>query len=154
MIDATTQPGFQSTPIITLDGMLAGPQTDGLDISAGASTIRGLVIDRFSGSGIHILGPGGNVIAGDIIGTDAAGDPGLGNGFDGVQIDESPDNTVGGTGNVIAGNGLVGVRITGAAASGNLILGNLIGTDPTGTRALGEPLRRHLHRRCPEQYDR
>ena len=137
VIDATTQPGFQSTPIVTLDGILAGPQTDGLDITAGATTIRGLVIDRFSGSGIVIQGPGGNVIAGDVIGTDAAGDPGLGNGFDGVEIDQSPDNTVGGTGDVIADNGLVGVRITGAAASGNVILGDLIGTDPTGTRAMG-----------------
>ena len=136
VIDGTTQPGFQSTPIVTLDGILAGPQTDGLDLIAGSTTIRGLVIDRFSGSGIHILGPGGNVIAGDIIGTDAAGDPGLGNAFDGVEINQSPDNTIG-TGDVIADNGLVGVRITGAAASGNVILGDLIGTDPTGTRALG-----------------
>ena len=137
VIDATTQPGYQSTPIVALDGRLAGPETDGLDITAGASTIRGLVIDRFSGSGIVILGPGGNTIAGDMIGTDAAGDRGLGNGFDGVQIDQSPNNTIGGPGDTIADNGLVGIRISGAAASGNVVLGNLIGTDPTGTRALG-----------------
>ncbi len=136
VIDATTQPGFQSTPIVTLKGSLAGPQTDGLEITAGATTIRGLVIDRFSGNGIVILGPGGNVIAGDLIGVDAAGDPGLGNGFDGVEINQSPNNTLG-TGDVIADNGLVGVRITGAAASGNVIVGDLIGTDPTGTKALG-----------------
>jgi titin len=136
-IDATTQPGYRSTPIVTLDGSLAGPQTDGLDLTAGASAVRGLVIDRFTGSGIMIVGPGGNVIASDIIGTDAAGDAGLGNAFDGVLIDQSPGNTVGGAGDVISDNGLVGVRIAGAAASGNAFVGDLIGTDPTGTRALG-----------------
>ena len=111
------------------------------------------MIDRFSASGIHVLGEGGNVIAGDIIGTDVAGDPGLGNGFDGILIDQSPGNMIGGSSNVIASNKLVGVRITGAASSGNVVLGNLIGTDPTGARP-GQRLRRRLHRRRGEQHHR
>jgi hypothetical protein len=136
-IDGTTQPGAQSTPIVILDGILAGPSSDGLDINSGPSTIRGLAIVRFSGDGILVQGNGGNVIEGNLIGTDAAGDAGLGNGFDGIAIDNSPNNTIGGLGNVLSDNGQVGLRIAGAAASGNLALGNLIGTDPSGTKPLG-----------------
>jgi CSLREA domain-containing protein len=49
VIDGTTQPGFAGSPIIELSGAIAGPAgADGLNITAGNSTVRGLVINRFS----------------------------------------------------------------------------------------------------------
>ena len=76
VLDATTQPGFAGTPVIELDGSLAG-NANGLNIASGSSTVRGLAINRFVGTpnvGIFIFGPGGNVIQGNYIGTNLAGD--------------------------------------------------------------------------------
>src|SRR5207302_438333 len=63
----------------------------------------------------------------------------LGNGVDGVLLDDAPGNFVGGVmglGNVISGNTGAGVGVTGARASGDLIAANLIGTDRSGSLAL------------------
>jgi parallel beta-helix repeat protein len=138
-IDATSQAGYQGTPIVILDGIRTqnGPEANGLDVNAGPSVIRGLEIIRFSGSGIFVDKSGGSVIEGNLIGTNAAGDWGLGNLVDGIVLNESSGNRIGGASNVIADNGQVGLRIMGASASGNFVAGNLIGTDPSGTRELG-----------------
>src|SRR5262249_57302876 len=101
-------------------------------------------------NGIH--GPGttsGNVVLGNMIGTDVTGTAKLGNteagvrfGTDSVSQGYGPTaNTVGGTAagsaNVISGNGGAGVYIQGAGTSGNVVLGNRIGTDVHGTAKLG-----------------
>lgn len=138
IIDGTTQPGFSGTPIIELNGSSAGTNASGLTIFAGNSTVKGLVINRFSSSGISLSGVGGNVIAGNYIGTDATGTVDLGN-AGGVRI-FSPNNIIGGTTagtrNLISGN-IEGIRIEGSSATVNQVLGNYIGTDVTGTAALG-----------------
>ena len=81
----------------------------------------------------------GNTVQGNLIGTDAAGTVGLGDGF-GVRLN-TPDNLVGGASaaarNVISGNATEGVDINAAAATGNRVTGNYIGTDVTGTQDLG-----------------
>lgn len=85
----------------------------------------------------------GNVIEGNLIGTDVTGTIGIGN-TKGVVIDQSPDNQVGGTvagaRNIIAGGQEQasghGVHITGWPALNalhNRVLGNYIGTDISGT---------------------
>ena len=62
------------------------------------TTIRGLAINRFPGVGVFILGGSGHTIAGNFIGTDVTGQQSLGNvNGDGVAIQDSPDNVVGGT---------------------------------------------------------
>jgi hypothetical protein len=149
VIDGTSQPGFAGTPLIELDGTTAfGNGGSGLTISAGNSTVKGLVINRFRSNGIQLTGPkGGDIIAGNYIGTDVTGTVALGNGGNGVDVYYSPNNTIantiGGTTaatrNLISANGFhygggAGVFVN---SSGNIVEGNYIGTDVTGTRALG-----------------
>ncbi len=139
ILDGTTQPGCSGTPCIELDGSEA---STGFSISAGSSTVRGFVINRFW-DGVRISGAGGNTIEGNYIGTDQTGALSLSNLY-GVRIDNSPNNTIGGTEsearNVISGNDqdwrACGVKIEGAGALGNTVLGNYIGTDVAGSASL------------------
>ncbi len=79
----------------------------------------------------------GNSVTGSYIGTDLAGDAGLGNGV-GIYIDVSTGNTIGGSAalaNTITGNNGPGVRID-DSASQNTVSYNLIGLN-NGTPQLG-----------------
>ncbi len=145
VIDGTTQPGFSGTPLIEIDGANAGTYTVGLTITAGNTTIKGLVINRFGLSAIQISSGGGDVIQGNYIGTDTTGTLAEPNGWgqtlavnDAVVISSS-NNLIGGTTaaarNVISGNDIDGVLIFGG--SNNQVLGNDIGTDVSGTHNLG-----------------
>jgi hypothetical protein len=140
VIDGTTQPGFAGSPIIELSGANLGPGDDGLQISAGHSTVRGLVINRFGLDGIELDTNGGDVIQGNFLGTDVSGTVGLGNSSDDVFINGVSNNLIGGTTfrarNIIAA-ATSGIMIAGSGATGNLVEGNYIGTDVTGRRALG-----------------
>ncbi|HEY0350316.1 MAG TPA: hypothetical protein VGC60_19425, partial [Pyrinomonadaceae bacterium] len=90
VIDGYTQPGASVNTLakgdnavllieITGSNPLNLSGSDGLVITAGSSTITGLVINGFSGTnvynagGIRVSGSGGNVIAGNFIGTNASG---------------------------------------------------------------------------------
>jgi hypothetical protein len=79
----------------------------------------------------------GNVLAGNFIGTNAAGDDSVANASGGVLIGANR-NTVGGTStasrNVISGNFFGGILI---ASDSNYVRGNYIGVDVTGTKPLG-----------------
>ena len=142
IIDGTTQPGFKDAPLIVLDGSTAGPSAAGLTVTAGNSTVQGLVIDAFGGSGID-LGSDGDLVAGNWIGTDATGTQAFGNG-EGVLV-RGNFNRIGGTTagmrNVISGNRNGGIHFAGhfkpPDASDNLVQGNFIGTDFTGTKTVG-----------------
>src|SRR6185503_17381216 len=65
----------------------------------------------------------------------------IGNARNGVQMEGSPGNVVGGTTagqrNIISGNGHDGVLVINNGSRLNVIVGNYIGTDATGTKALG-----------------
>ena len=112
----------------------------GVEIGGGATdnTIGGtaadagdVIVSNLIGVEIGNSGTSDNLVEGDFIGTDAAGDAGLGNTVDGVQIlDNASNNTIGGSssgaGNVIAGNGYDGVSLNGSGVSGNLVAGNII----------------------------
>ena len=141
IIDGTSEPDFGGTPVIELDGSGAGASVDGLNITAGGSTVKGLVINRFRNDGIELSGSSGNTIEGNYIGTDVSGTADLGNSNVGVLVIGAPNNTIGGTaagtGNVISGNDQYGVYIYASGATGNQVQGNYIGTDKNGTAALG-----------------
>jgi CSLREA domain-containing protein len=112
-IDATSQPGYAGTPLVELDGRAV--RGNGLGLYAGDSTVRGLAVRRFRGTGIHIEGGDGNRILANHI---------TGNAGDGVRVVRSSDNVIGGIveGNVIAGNGRDGVSIVGTMPAGTVSL--------------------------------
>jgi hypothetical protein len=146
IIDGWSQPGFTNAPLIEIYG--SGVSGDGIRITGGGSTLRGLVVNGFGDDGIHITGSGGNVIEGCYIGTNADGSAPRGNDETGIRI-ETANNRVGGTAiaqrNVISGNrgrGTTGaIYIYGSAATGNVVQGNFIGLDATGTFAMGNEAR-------------
>ncbi len=141
ILDGTTQAGYAGSPLIVLSGTNAGANVNGLTITAGNSTVKGLVINGFGGQGILLQGNGGDVIAGNYIGTDATGTARMANGGSGISINAS-NNLIGGTTaaerNLISGNSQAGIAIVGTIQ--NVIEGNYIGTNVTGTAALGNGL--------------
>ena len=138
-IDARTQPGYAGTPLIVLNG--GGTVTDGIRLYAGSSgsSVRGLVIERFTGDGIDIASSNGNTIAGNWIGLAPNGTTAAGN-FNGINIFGANNNLIGGATaadrNVISGNAGPGLWV-GGGATGNQIQGNYIGTDVAGVALLG-----------------
>jgi hypothetical protein len=123
---------------IILDGINAGADVDGLVIAANDSFVRGLVIQRFDGSGIEITG-NRNTVAGNLIGTNPAGTEKRMNSR-GVTV-RGAENLIGGTTrasrNLISGNDGYGLEIRDAGATGTLVRNNYIGTNKAGNAALG-----------------
>jgi hypothetical protein len=137
-IDATTQPGFSGTPLITLSGAGTGSGL-GFKIAAGTTTVRGMVINNCSLTAVEFILNGNNHLEGCYIGTDATGTAAAPN-FDGVKVFSVSGNVVGGTTaaarNVISGNNDAGIDLAGVSATGNTVQGNYIGTNAAGTGAL------------------
>ncbi len=144
-LDATTQDGFilGMGAQIQLDGSAAG-SAHGFDLLADDSVIRGFAINGFTTAtkgGIHIAnGATGNLVAGNYIGTNAAGTVADAN-HRGVLVD-GQSNTIGGPTaadrNVISGNMFDGVEIgpSNINATGNVVEGNYLGTNAAGTAAV------------------
>ncbi len=144
IIDGRTQPGFAGLPLIELNGTSAGAGADGIKITSGGTTVRGLIINRFDGDGIELMTGFSNTITGNYIGTDATGTIDLGNEGNGIFANGSERNHIGGgtptTRNLISGNNFNGVYILNSVEFGNEVIGNIIGTDLTRTVALGNLL--------------
>jgi len=152
-IDGYTQSGSSvNTAVLTdnavilieLNGANAGATVDGLRLvaSASGSTVRGLVINRFTRTGISLFESDNNIISGNFIGTDATGLIDLGNASVGVNGEfgsNANSNLIGGTTpaarNIISGNGGVGIEFGFAAA--NIIQGNFVGLGSDGATAIG-----------------
>jgi hypothetical protein len=136
-IDATTQHGFQGTPLIQLSGPGASSGIAGLTVDAADSTIRGLAIFGF-GTGLDFESEATNGrAAGNYLGLDASGTTAPGNGA-GIMVTLAANVLIGGTDsahrNVIAGN-VFGIR---AIVTPTItVQGNYLGTDATGTQPLG-----------------
>ncbi len=151
IIDGTSQPGYAGTPLIYINGSLAGPGNC-LTIFGSDCQVNGLMIKHFDGDGISILGNNNAIINNNIItentfsqisfadATNATVDNNI------LNIDE---NGVGSTSNsvgvwlqndaefvAITNNTIGGIGLTGAAmiiildGVNNLtITGNYLGTD-------------------------
>lgn len=83
--------------------------------------------------GIQISDAGGNVVQGNLVGTNAGETGALGNSGFGVSIDGASNTIVGGTAaaerNTIANNGAAGVAVFNPPADGNAIRGNSIASN-------------------------
>jgi uncharacterized repeat protein (TIGR01451 family) len=146
VIDGYSQPGAKPNTravgsdavlLINLDAYRLGPG-NGLTITAGDSTVRGLVMTHFAGDAISLAQKGGDVIAGNYLGIPASGDVALPNNT-GIGIGPGSDgNQIGGTDpadrNVISGNA-AGLRMV--ASSNNVVQGNYFGLEPSGMLQLG-----------------
>lgn len=134
-IDGTTQPGY-SSPVIELDGTSAGTQGTGLWLTANGSTVRGLVINRFAYQQILVYSSN-NTIAGNYLGTNAAGTTGLsGGGFGTLRLfNGATGNTIGGT--TSADRNVIRGRLSiENGANNNVVQKNNIGVAADGS-ALG-----------------
>ena len=139
VIDATTQPGFAGQPVIELSGAASSGGTIGLRFVVGASTLRGMAVNRFPIQAIE-LDSGSNTIQGNFVGTDVTGTLARGSGSSsGSILVKSAGNVIGGTnsgnGNVISGGNGHGIYLLNA--SNNLVQGNFIGVNASATAALG-----------------
>ncbi len=143
-IDGSTQTGFSNSPLIVLDGSKAG-YTSGLMLhGASKCTIKSLVINNFSRSGIELKGGSdNNSIVGCFIGTNALGMHAAPNAHHGITIIGSSKNVIGGDSqnerNVISGNGRAGINIANdllTASNGTIIKGNYVGVNVTGNKML------------------
>ncbi|GEM_PF-6286198 len=134
--------GLASTGIDTI-----GNGGNGIFVDAANDTIGGMnpgernIISGNTMPGIYIAtNASGTVIRGNYIGLDVTGHLPLGNFDDGIYINSSPNNIIGGTTitarNIITGN-YDGIVIVGATSNGNKILGNFIGLDAGGINPIG-----------------
>jgi len=112
----------------------------------GTTTGAGNVISGNVWNGIDIAGPAsaGNLIEGNDVGTNGGGTKAIGNGRDGVLVQNATGYTIGGSvprsGNLISGNVRDGIDIVGAGSTNLVVLGNKIGTDVSGQFAIGNAL--------------
>jgi hypothetical protein len=139
VLDATTQLGYASQPLVELVGTAAGIGTVGLRLGgSGSNTVRGLAINRFDADGIRLDSPG-NVIQANYIGTDTTGALARGNGQYGIFVLNVSSNLIGGTNladrNILSGGNETGIYILNG--TGNVVQGNYIGVNATGDAALG-----------------
>ncbi len=150
-VDGLSQTGSAAdSPKVEIDGStLAGPTADmhGLLVMAGAggasgsnSTIGGLAIVNFPGSGVRVEGVSNVTVGPNFLGIDPDGTTARPNGV-GVSIVGGAANTVGGQTsnqrNIISGNTGAGIRISGSQATSNVVWGNYIGVSKAGNTAVG-----------------
>ncbi|HEX9513293.1 MAG TPA: T9SS type A sorting domain-containing protein [Puia sp.] len=142
---------------IEIDGSMAGSNAIGLQLLGGQCQISFFIINSFSSHGIYIAGTpppgdGGHLLESNYIGTDSTGTVDKGNGGDGVFIENTPGNIIGGTGlrrNIISANKGYGIHILGRDSSqtgqrnggqNNLAQANIIGLDFFGQKLLPNAL--------------
>ncbi len=128
-------------------GNTAAPNVVGIYVTGSDNTIGGTsagsgnLVSGNTSDGVELVGSTGDVVAGNMIGTNNTGKVALGNNRYGIWTDFSADNTIGGTsagaGNLISGNGLAGIELQ--VTNDTLVVGNKIGTDITGKVALASP---------------
>ena len=137
-IDGASQPGYAGTPLVEIDGVNTGSESNGIYFTTNDSMVRALAITRFGlGGTLNGLNGAGVLITGDrnrvencYVGIRPDGVTANGNRSDGVWIN-GDDNVV--VGSLISGNGRSGIQITFATSNRNVVSGSRIGTNAAGT---------------------
>ncbi|HEY1590768.1 MAG TPA: NosD domain-containing protein [Solirubrobacteraceae bacterium] len=139
-IDGRTQPGFSSTPLVRVDNATAN-KWNGLNLAAAHCQVLALELTRFT-VGVR-LAADSNLVAWNLIGTNAAGEGNLGNTV-GVRVASGTGNTIGGSSatspNTVSGNATAGIEIVGQNSTSTRVWGNRIGTDPAGSAGQGNSI--------------
>lgn len=110
------------------------------NLIGGTEEGAGNVVSASGDAGVSIFRAAGNVMQGNLVGTDVTGTTALGNktGISLLGVANVVGGTTPGAGNLISGNNLSGVLIGSAASStDHVVQGNLIGTDISGNSTLG-----------------
>ncbi len=114
--------------------------TTGNTVGGDTAAKRNVISGNGSDGVLFDASSNNNYIQGNYIGTNASGTAAVGNTFDGVYINYSTGNSIGGDTaakrNIISGNGRYGVSIATDSTNTN-VQGNYIGTNASGTAALG-----------------
>ena len=130
------------------DGETAAPNGVGVELrsSSPGNIIGGVaaadrnVISGNTGDGVWVDGFTAVVVAGNFVGTNAAGDAAVPNAT-GIHLDPGTGSTVGGnstgTGNLVSGNTIDGISLTQPDAANINVKANRIGTTADGASPLG-----------------
>ncbi|HMP90837.1 MAG TPA: hypothetical protein PJ991_11595, partial [Kiritimatiellia bacterium] len=132
LVDGTTQAGFSNHhPVIVVDGsLITNVGVHGFTTRGPSNVIRGLHIQKFTGSGVRMNDIGGNAQFNRVEGCIA-----ISNGFYGIQLSSVSNNVVGGLAasnrNVTSGNTAGGIAVDGGR--GNMVAGNWVGVNATNS---------------------
>jgi CSLREA domain-containing protein len=152
-IDGYTQPGSSpntdpsvsnatiTVQITSAPGAFAVSR--GLYVTSSGNTVRGLALFKLKNP-ITLYGGDDNTVAGNFVGTDAAGDyaaSGYVAAGDGVlMVHGARRNIIGGTSaadrNVVSGNARRGIVASGLRADYNRVINNIVGLGPKGDKRL------------------
>lgn len=151
IINGYSQPGATANTLngandavlkIQLYGLTAPAGTNGLVISAGGTTVKGLIISYFKGAGIWLRTGGSNTIEGNWIGIGPNGIADQGNGRGILLTHGTSLNTLGSStpagANLISGNTAEGIRLDmhGGSSDRNVVLNSIIGQDKGNQNAV------------------
>ncbi|MGB7324588.1 MAG: hypothetical protein WBD31_06935, partial [Rubripirellula sp.] len=134
VLDGTTEPDFAGSPVVEIDGTNAGASVDGLKLSGGGTTIRGLVINRFTGDGIEAGSGSGYVLQGNYFGTDTSGLIPAYNVSNDILLAGAGASTVGGSDT--ADRNVLSSGMFGWGGSGHRIQGNYLGVGSDGITSI------------------
>lgn len=146
VIDATTQPGFSGSPIVTLDGSKALAEVgnlSGLHLYGTNGVARALAFNNFNFSGVQFYCSDAvsNRIEGCYLGVKPDGTNAAPNSYSAAIFQFGANhNFIGGINatqrNIISGNTYYGILVNDSDSDANVILGNYIGLNAAGTAAL------------------
>jgi len=140
VVDAQTQPGWSSNPMIELNGAAAGAGANGFTITASSAIVRGFIINRFTQHGVYITGATGTV-QGCWVGTNSTGTAASANGGSGIYT-ALTGHTIGGASatqrNLVSGNTAQGIVLSADSGStgASTVAGNYVGTNLAGSGAI------------------
>ena len=134
--------------LVASSSAAAGASAAAKETTISGSSVAPMVVSGNDGDGIVVTwGASGTKVEGAFVGTTQDGKAALGNEFNGVVLQDAPNNDVGGitsaARNVISANGTNGALIVGAGATDNSVQGNFIGVSAT-RKPLGN-LRHGVH---------
>jgi hypothetical protein len=130
--------GTDATGTLPRGNVFEGVHVQGAtNITVGGTSAGSRNVISGNATGISLLSSTGDVIQGNLVGTDVTGHYDLGNSGDGIDLQGCSQVTIGGggAGNLVANNGGYGVSLL--AANSNRVMGNWIGADISGQWAMG-----------------